>query len=434
MNSGQKGLSKTITVLLLTVVASGYAGWHYRDTHSAVLNPEIANGHALTGVANTDPGHGDARYAMSSAGSGRKSLITPPEGIAYYTCSMHGSVRSAVPGKCPICGMDLVAVNNADIQSGTIIVDTLRRQTVGITVAAAERREVWKHLRLAGSIVVAEDRQHVISVRSDGWVISVQADFAGKPVHKGEVLFSYTSPALLAAQEEYLSAGKYSDSLRAATAKRLVLLGMGERQLAELQGRGKAYEGVTVTAPATGVLLEKMIVAGSPIMSNAPLMKLADLSIVWLTAAVAQHDLPPFKMGQTVQVRLFGDKGDTLAGKLSFIAPTVDSNTRTANIRISLNNADGQMRPGAYADVSVGFPLGERLVVPEGAVLYAGDKRVVFVDMGEDRIKPRVVQTGERLGDDVEIVDGLTAGEKVIASGVFLIASESRLKTGASSW
>lgn len=384
-------------------------------------------------VETQDLGHGDLVFDLSTARPGAQAQVATPEGIAYYTCPMHGSVRSATPGQCPICGMDLVAVQHSDIKAGSVLLDQTRRQAIGLTLAKVERRVVEQVLRLPATLRVDETRVQAVSLRAEGWIGELQADYVGKPVQAGEQLFTWYSPAVLAAQEEYLAGLKRPGPWLEAAARRLRLLGLDEAVLAELRRRGKPYDYVPVRAARDGVVLAKNGVAGSPVSPGQEVLRLADLSTLWLEAEAFAPALDLLKPGQAVVVRL-GEGEPALPGRVAFVEPTVMTETRTGRVRVLLGNADGRLKPGQYATAELVLSLGEQLVVPEGAVLYAGEKRVVFVDVGEGRLKPRQVRVGERLGNSLSIVEGLSEGESVVASGVFLVASESKLKTGGGAW
>ncbi|MBI2380517.1 MAG: efflux RND transporter periplasmic adaptor subunit [Gammaproteobacteria bacterium] len=378
-------------------------------------------------------GHGDLVYDMSTARPGLKTQVATPEGIAHYTCPMHPSVKSAQPGQCPICGMDLVAVKTADLKAGSILLDATRRQAIGLTLAKVERRKVERIWRLPAELRVDETRQQAVALRADGWIGELYADYVGKAVKAGEPLFTWYSPAVLAAQEEYLAASKRPGPLLEAAGRRLRLLGLTEAQLAELRRRGKPLDYVPVHAPRDGVVLAKSVVAGSPVSQGQEILRLADLSTLWLEAEAFAPALARLRPGQTVAVRL-AEGEPALAGTVAFVEPAVMTETRTARLRVLLSNTDGRLRPGQYATAELSVPLGEQLVVPEGAVLYAGERRVVFIDVGGNRLKPRLVRVGERLGNELVITEGLAEGETVVASGVFLVASESKLKTGGGAW
>ncbi len=368
--------------------------------------------------------------------------------VAYYTCSMHPSVRQEQPGKCPICGMDLTPVTKQELQTGTTLIDDEKRRRIGLKLGKVARRSMVTPIRAVGEVEYDESKLHDVSLRMSGWVQRLFADKTGARVRKGQVLFTLYSPELFAAQLEYLNAlqiGKdapaasqtlraTSQSLAQSAGQRLRLLGMPEAQITELAKRGKAWENVPILAPASGYITEKNVVEGAQVEAGAQVYRIADLDQVWIEAQVYESDLPYVKVGQQVDITLPYVPGRSYQGKVDYIYPSLEDRTRTAKVRVVLANPELELRPQMYANLSFQADLGERLVVPESAVLYTGPRRIVFVDLGGGRLEPRVVKLGARSGDYYEVLHGLEAGDLVVTSGNFLVASESRLKSASGLW
>ena len=384
-------------------------------------------------VDTTTLGHADVRFELSTAQKGLRATVTTPEGIAYYTCSMHNEVRAAGPGQCPICSMDLVPVKRSDIESGGITLDESHRQTIGVTTAVVKTHTLSQTLRLPGIVQVPENQQRAIAVKAPGWIVNLQADYLGKTIKIGAPLFTFYSPDLLAAQQEYVDSLKRGGAFLAASTRKLKLLDLTDQQIAEIARTQKPLAELPRLAPINGIVLSKNVVAGSPVDAGMEVLRLADLSTVWVEAAVFAQDLPAIALDTTAQVVIAGHS-EPIAGKVIFIAPSMDIDTRTTKIRLQLNNPDGTLRPGDYAEVSVENSLGSPLVIPASAVIYSGLRRVVFVDEGNGQLKPRTIEVGAQVGDLLEVREGLQAGERVVSSGVFLVAAESKLKTGNTSW
>lgn len=359
--------------------------------------------------------------------------------IAYHTCPMHPSVKQDGPGQCPICGMDLVPVTQAELESGVIFVDEARRQEIGVKTAPATRAPMKKELRAYGRVRPDEGRLFDVTLRFSGFVEELLADETGQEVKRGEPLLTIYSPELYAAQQELLEAARAAETsgikglLRAARA-RLRLAGLTDGQIDDVLKRGRPYERLPVFSPVSGVVLEKDVVEGARVEAGRRLFRVAPLDRVWVEADLYEADLDLVKEGQAVTVRLAQREGPLLAGTVSFLAPTLDERTRARRARVEVDNPDRALLPGMAADVVVALDLGERLQVPESAVVYTGPRRLVFVDEGSGRLRPQQVEVGARTATHVEVTKGLSEGDVVVVTGTFLVASESRIRNAATLW
>jgi len=388
-------------------------------------------------VETKELGHGDLIFDLTTGRRGLTLATATPGDISHYTCSMHPSVKSATPGTCPICAMDLVPVTKQEVQSGTILVDARRRQLIGVTTGKTERRTMTQTIRAAGRITYDETKLADVTLKFDAWIGKLYADSVGAPVKRGVALFTVYSPALLSAQQEYLETWRRrgaGDSLLAAARQRLMLWDLRADQIRALERRGVTQEQLPILSPVTGTVIEKHIVEGSAVKAGQRLLRIADLSKVWVEGEVYEYELPYVKTGMAAEMVLPEFPGRTFPAKVTYVDPYLDSKTRTARVRVELPNPDGALRPDMYAHVHLNVDLGERLMVPEGAVLYAGHSRVVFVDLGEGRLQPRKIKAGTRNGEWIEVLEGLKEGETVVTSGNFLIAAESKLKAGIDQW
>ncbi len=383
-------------------------------------------------------GHGDLIFDMATDKKGLHLATTTPEGIAYYTCSMHSSVRAAGEGQCPICSMNLIPVSNEEVTSGTITVDNRRRQLIGLETGIVKNRELVSEIRAVGQVMYNETRLSDVSLRFDAWIGDLKADYVGKKVQRGDMLFSVYSPELLAAQQEYLEllkrrSGKISSFIKASQ-KRLQLWDMSEKQIQQLEERGEPLDYVPIMSPRSGTVVEKNIVEGTAQKAGMTLMRIADLTQVWIEADVYESELSLIKPGMDASITLPYMPNQRYRATVDYVYPYLMGDTRTGRIRLSLDNKDGALKPEMYAEVRLKIDLGKRLAVPEEAILFAGDSRIVFVDLGKGKLKPRKIETGVRTKGFIEIVKGLNAGERVVTSGNFLIAAESRLKSGIEQW
>ena len=372
-----------------------------------------------------------------AAGVRLESAAQTPSGetISHYTCPMHTSVHEKHEGKCPICGMDLVPVTKAEAESGAVRVDPQRLQKIGVKFAVAERAPLETRVRALGRVTWDETRLVDVTLKVSGFVRGLRADALGARVVRGETLFSIYSPDLYAAQSEFLQTLSGSNEpLRRAARARLRLWDIGERDIAALERRGTPIEVLPIRSPASGVLVEKNVVEGGAFEAGMRLYRIAPLEHIWVEAEVYGSDLPLIRVGQPAAIRVPYLPGTAIAGRVAYLLPSLASETRTARVRIELENPDLALRPEMFVDVELEADLGERLLVPESAVIFAGERRVVFVDRGEGLLEPRTVTTGAAGEHQIEILDGVVAGERVVASGNFLIAAESRIQSALEQW
>jgi membrane fusion protein, copper/silver efflux system len=260
----------------------------------------------------------------------------------------------------------------------------------------------------------------------------------GQPVRKGQLLFTLYSPELYAAQQEYLlarqSASQPGQTLARAARKRLELLGLPAAQIDQITARGEPLENVPFLSPASGYILEKDVVEGAAVQAGARLFRIAPLHKVWVQADVYEQDLRHVKVGQKVEVTFPYLPEEKYESKIAYIYPALEGMTRTARARIELPNPDLVLKPDMFADVTMHIEGGERLQVPEAAVIYTGPRRLVFVDLGDGRLRPQEVELGIESGDAYEVLGGLSEGDRVVTSGNFLIAAESRIRSAAEYW
>jgi len=361
--------------------------------------------------------------------------------ISHYTCSMHPSVKQDGPGTCPICAMDLTPVTKQEVETGTIFVDEIRRQRIGVRTAAVKKRQMTLQVRAVGAVRYDESRLHDVNLRMSGWVQHLSVDETGQRVKEGQTLFTLYSPELYAAQLEHLASvkrqtegGEMLQHLAQASRTRLRLLGMSSGQIAALDKRGEAQENVPIPSPASGYVVEKQIVDGARIDAGMRVYRIADLSKVWIDAEVYESDLPHVKVGQSARVELPYVPDKRFSGKVDYIYPTLEGQTRTGRARIVLDNPDLLLKPDMYANVSIDVDLGERLSIPASAVVYTGPRRLVFVDLSDGKLQPKVVTLGVHVDGFYEVTDGVSTGDVVVTSGNFLIAAESRIRSAAQYW
>jgi membrane fusion protein, copper/silver efflux system len=363
--------------------------------------------------------------------------------IAYYTCSMHPSVKQASAGQCPICAMDLTPVTKQEVESGTLVIDDARRARIGVRTAAVAERPMTLRVRAVGAVRYDESRLHDVNLRMGGWVQRLSVDKTGQRVRTGQPLFTLYSAELYAAQLEHLAGlqrrapgggSQALGDLARASRQRLRLLGLTEAQVAELEQRGEALEDIPIASPASGYVVEKYVVEGARVEAGMRVFRIADLSKVWVDAEIYESDLTHVRAGQDAQVTLPYAGGGTYPGKVDYVYPTLESQTRTGRARIVLDNPNLALKPEMFANVQIDVELGERLSIPDSAVVYTGPRRLVFVDLGEGKLQPKEIRVGVHSDGFYEVTSGLESGEAVVTSGNFLIAAESRIRSAATHW
>jgi Cu(I)/Ag(I) efflux system membrane fusion protein len=313
-----------------------------------------------------------------------------------------------------------------------------------VTFAVAARGTIGREVRTVGQVAFDETRVRTIAARVDGWVETLFVNQTGQFVAEGQRLLTIYSPMLVSAQEELLLAKRLDSTVTGgtATARRdaAELLESSRRRLAQwdvsdsviqlLEATGRVQRSVTLRSTVRGHVLEKNVLAGQRVMAGDPLYKVADLSTVWIEGDVFEQDLSTVRVGQVVQVSLDALAARERSGRIAYVYPTINPETRTARIRVVLDNRDAMLKPGMYATLIISGTAGrETIVVPRSAVLTTGERSIVFVRDAQGRLVPREVMVGGASGDRIEIIRGLAAGESVVASATFLVDAESNLGT-----
>ena len=394
----------------------------------------------------------EATDTHAPAAADTNTSAASQQAATRYQCPMHPSIVQDHPGKCPICGMDLMPmtpVSAAGSEPGTpaveglapITIDPARQQLIGLRTAPVTEGKVGGTWRTSGRVVMDETRVRRVTVKVPAFVERVYVDFTGKAVKKGEPLFSVYSPELLAAQEEYLLAlrtrqalsqtggmASDGDALVAAARRKLQLWDVPEATLERLARTGEASRTLTLVSPISGVITKKDVVEGARLEIGATPYEVVDLSRVWLLADVYESELRHVKVGMIATLQLKAFPNRVFAGKVAFIAPVLDPATRTIKVRLEFPNPDGDLRPEMFGEVMLRGTTREGLKIPSDAVVPTGTLQVVFVALGEGRFQPREVRLGESDGTSVEVTSGLKAGDQVVTGANFLIDSESRMR------
>jgi len=458
----KKRSSATLIAVLIALAAIGYGLYRY--------------GHAV-------PGLREIPFFQKGHEHTLKPVLTAEGAIDYWTCPMHPSVKMKDPGTCPICGMELTPVMKdpghesretphgtdaprgedhsghvtgeipADAGGGKpkteFTVSPERQQLIGVKTTPVTMRPLDRTVRTVGIVVLDETKVERVHTRFSGWVDKLYVNYTFEHVHEGQPLFSIYSPELVSTQEEYLialrskealSGSGYpeisggSDALLEAAERRLRLWGVSRGQIDELARTGKVKENLVVYSPVSGHVLEKNVFPNMYVEPGTVLYTIADHSSVWVEADIYENEIPLVKIGDEATMTLAALPGREFKGKVTFISPHLDMKTRTAKARLEFPNPDLGLLPEMYADVVIDVPMGERLAVPDSAVLRTGTSDIVFVDKGGGRMEIRAVRLGAKAGGYYEVLGGLSDGELVVSGARFLIDSESRIQDAVASW
>lgn len=366
-----------------------------------------------------------------------------------YTCPMHPHYIADRPGACPICGMDLVPLESeeetpptdntdnkekaagsvTEIPRTAVTIDPETIQKTGIRSEEAEMASFGTLVRSYGDVTENVRLQFDISARVEGWVEELKVKAMGDEVKEGDMLFKLYSPALVSAQQDFMSALQTGIQGRINSAsKRLISLGMQQRAIEEISSRRKAYQSVPYYAEADGLISVMNVREGSYAKPGMNLMTLQNYETVWIDVSIAEQDIPYVTKDTkaTVSFPALGIK--ELSANIDYIYPTIEQATRTGRVRLVLDNASGKLKPGAYADVEFETGVERRLSIPSDAILKSKDGDFVVVAQHDGRFQPRKILTGLKYKSRTEVLEGLSENDKVVVSGQFLIDSESALR------
>lgn len=361
-----------------------------------------------------------------------------PQGVAHYTCPMHPSVKNAQPGQCPICGMDLAAVSHAEKAAGSIIVDQRRRQLIGLKTAPVEQGDLHETLRLIGKVEYDPATLTDIALPHDGKVRKLFVIYEGSQIKAGDPLFTVSSPDLYYAETDLIRILEQKNETDgfwvSAALLRLQSLGLSDEDIDDLIENRRPRTQRVIRSPVDGILVSNEILAGSVFWHGDSLMQIAEQRNIRVKASAYESDVKLIKENMKATVKVPFVSEDSFRGEVEYIAPALSHRDHTADVFVSADWDEQPVLANSYADVYLDIVLEDQLLVPEEAVIHSGDSRVVFVDEGEGRLQPRRIKTGRRNREFIQVLDGLEQNEQVVTSGNFLLASESKLKSGIDQW
>ncbi len=318
------------------------------------------------------------------------------------------------------------------------------QRRIGVTFAPVLRGVLDREVRIVAQVSYDETRIRTVSPRFEGWVERLYVDFTGSPVRAGEALLAIHSPMVETTGEELLLARRLvgdlagstpeardnAERLVASARQRLTLWQVPESEIRAIETSGTVPHTITLRAPTNGVVIEKSVLAGQRVMEGDPLYRIADLGVVWLEGDVFEQDLAVVRVGQPVSAEFQALPGESRTGRISFVAPTLSPETRTARVRVALANPGLALKPGMFATIRLTAPITRAVLsVPRSAVLATGARSLVFLKRPDGMFTPTDVVLGAQTGDRLEVLRGLSEGDTVVASATFLVDAESNLGT-----
>lgn len=426
-------------------------------------------------------------------GCSRHNGAAKNSNVDYWTCTMHPSVHSKTPGKCPICSMTLVPVMKNDAspkpneqaanssgdmkgmenmkgggmqgmqgmsgmsggnkemaqeKPGEFRVPVERQQQIGVTYATVETKPLKHTIRAVGQVAPDTQRVWRVVARAGGYVQDLGVSAPGEVVKKGQVLMTLYSPELLTTQRELIdllrmrdsapkgprSARVDAQSLIESAERRLRLWNITGEQVAQIEQTRRAEESLPILSKADGIVQTLPVTQGMTIAPGNTLVEVADLSVVWVWGEFYQEELPMLHVGQEVTVTSDSYPGQQFKGQLSLVDPFINDAKRTGRARLDIQNPELKLKPDMYVNVLLEMDMGRSLVVPVSAIMPTGKRNIAFVDKGEGKLEPRFLELGGKFGDVYAVKRGLKEGERVVSSANFLIDAESKIQGALKSW
>jgi Cu(I)/Ag(I) efflux system membrane fusion protein len=379
------------------------------------------------------------------------------QGATQFTCPMHPFILKDKPGACPLCGMTLVPLKKVEGAKPKekemkmleeVSLSPTQMVMANVATVKVDRKTLAKEINAVGIVQYDQSRQAKVTAWVGGRIDRLIVDKVGDFVSTRRPVAEIYSPDLVATEQEYLLALKSRDRLKnspissisqsgeglvASARQRLKLWGVKDYQIEALEKSEKPDIRVPIYTPLSGIVIEKLVLQGQYVKEGDPLFNIADLSSVWTELEVYENDFPFIKTGQRVEIISQSYPDKTFNGRVSYIYPFLDPKTRTVRVRVEIPNPGLRLKPDMYVNASVKIPLGNVLAVPVTAVLDTGKRKVVWMETKPGMFVPRDVQTGVRVGDYLQILSGLLRGDKIAATGGYLIDSEAQLRGGGES-
>jgi len=372
----------------------------------------------------------------------QESQETTNRKILYWRAPMNPNEIYDHPGKSNM-GMDLVPIyaDNSGL-SGVVSIDPVIRQNMNVKTAVVKKGELHPEIFTNGILQPDEQKEYIVTTKIGGWIDKLYINYTGQKVRKGDKLIKIYSPELVAAQEEYLTALAYDNAMKSTgteseltknAIRKLELLDVSEQEIQRLKETKSVRKYVIIYAPFDGTVLYKGVDEGAKINRGTPLLKIADLRSLWILADIYEYELSKIKYGLPAKITFDYLPGKVYNGKISFVYPTLDPQTRTIKVRIVVPNKNNELKPGMFANVDIkGESTGSYVLVPEQAVLRSGKQNTVIIALGEGKFKPAEIVLGNYSNGYYQVLKGLTANTTIVTSAQFLIDSESNLRASLS--
>lgn len=385
-----------------------------------------------------DTDKGAKREASSTAGKKEKKVL-------YWKAPMNPNYISDKPGKSPM-GMDLIPVYEGEddtLEPGTVKIDPVTQQNIGVKIKIAKKMVLKKTIRTIGRVDYNEKKVYRVHTKVEGWVEKLYVDFTGQEVNKDDILLGIYSPELVATQEEYLLAKKFSKTLQKGRSgsestlelsrRRLEFWDVPDHQIKELDEKGVIIKTLHIHSPARGIVTKKYVQEGMFVKPEMSLYTIADISDVWVYVDIYEYEMPWIKVGQEAEMTLNSYPGRVFKGKVSFIYPFIEAKTRTIKVRLEFDNPKWELKPDMYANITLKSIISrETVAVPKEAVILSGERSIVILDRGEGKFTPKDVRLGAEAEGYYQVLEGIEEGDRIVTSAHFLIDSESRLKEAIS--
>lgn len=379
-------------------------------------------------------------------GDQRKRRLLAGAAVAFVLLAVVVAVATTRGGSAPQDdpALDRSTMGATTDEPGLVTLDAAQAERIGVTYATVELSPISRTVRTVGQVTFDETRLKTISPRIDGWIEQLYVNATGQYVGRGQPLFTLYSPMLVSAQEELLLAKRLTgdvaggtsdgvlgaEQLLASARRRLQYWEVPADEIARIERSGEVRRTITMRSPVSGYVVDKPVLAGQRIMAGDAIYRVADLSVVWVEGEVFERDLSSIRLGQVVSAHFEALPGESRAGLITYVHPTLNPETRTVRVRVEMTNRDQRLKPGMYATLTMPVDGGRAaLSVPRGAVLTTGERNLVFVRRADGKLEPRLVTIGGTGDARIEILGGLAAGETVVASATFLVDAESNLAT-----
>lgn len=384
-------------------------------------------------------------YGRGFLGSFSEDKVSKP-GMAQQPPG-HAGHGGGVPQAQPQPAKEQPKEQKEAEEAPTVEIPFEKQQLIGMKTVEVSVKPLQKTVRTVGRIEYDEKKLATVNIKFEGWIEKLYVDYTGKFVKKGEPLADIYSPELVATQQEFLNVLRWARQSKDAKAdtintmlsrdaeviveavkQRLRLWDISDDQIRKIEESGRPVRTLAIYSPSNGYVVQKTALQGMRVMPGEKLFDIADLSTVWIIADIYEHELALVKAGDTARISLSYFPGREFSAKIDYVYPSLSGETRTAKVRFAIPNPKGQLKPQMFTNIEMKIGLGNKLAIPDDAVIDTGTRQIVYVDKGEGNFEPREVMLGLRAEGFREVLKGLRAGEKVASSATFLIDSEARLK------